>query len=96
MFLPTSSSEGQVSCSNFGNMLLIFSVVFTIVPLFWTQIGYGLKPPPLLASDRTHSQNLDMLRRHFQRTVPLYGPHVCPSSQLNPTMKFISDRHRPS
>ncbi|KAF8077695.1 SacI homology domain-containing protein [Lyophyllum atratum] len=46
------------------------------IPLFWTQSGYGLKPPPLLASDRTHAQNLDVLKRHFQRTVPLYGPHT--------------------
>lgn len=46
------------------------------IPLFWTQTGYGLKPPPLLASDRTHAQNLDMLRRHFNRTVSLYGPHT--------------------
>ncbi|KAG5635471.1 hypothetical protein H0H81_011112 [Sphagnurus paluster] len=38
--------------------------------------GYGLKPPPLLASDRTHAQNLDVLKRHFERTVPLYGPHT--------------------
>lgn len=46
------------------------------IPLFWTQSGYGLKPPPLLASDRTHAQNLDVLKRHFERTVPLYGPHT--------------------
>ncbi|KAG5645592.1 hypothetical protein DXG03_005730 [Asterophora parasitica] len=38
--------------------------------------GYGLKPPPLLASDRTHAQNIDVLKKHFERTVPLYGPHV--------------------
>ncbi|KAF5386792.1 hypothetical protein D9615_001600 [Tricholomella constricta] len=46
------------------------------IPLFWTQSGYGLKPPPLLASDRTHAQNVDVLKKHFQRTVPLYGPHT--------------------
>ncbi|GLB34696.1 putative inositol phosphatase [Lyophyllum shimeji] len=46
------------------------------IPLFWTQSGYGLKPPPLLATDRTHAQNLDVLRRHFEKTVPLYGPHT--------------------
>ncbi|KAJ7172335.1 SacI homology domain-containing protein [Mycena filopes] len=46
------------------------------VPLFWTQSGYGLKPPPLLAADRTHDQHLDALKRHFQRTVPKYGPHT--------------------
>lgn len=45
--------------------------------MFWTQTGYGLKPPPLLATDRTHEQNLDALKRHFKRTVPKYGPHVC-------------------
>ncbi|KAG6856457.1 hypothetical protein H0H87_004317 [Tephrocybe sp. NHM501043] len=46
------------------------------IPLFWTQTGYGLKPPPLLATDRTYAQNLNVLRRHFDRTVPLYGPHT--------------------
>lgn len=46
------------------------------VPLFWTQTGYGLKPPPLLAIDRTHTQNLDALKRHFLRMIPLYGPLV--------------------
>ncbi|KAJ7582942.1 SacI homology domain-containing protein [Mycena floridula] len=45
------------------------------VPLFWTQSGYGLKPPPVLATDRTHLQNVDAMRRHFKRTVPEYGPH---------------------
>ncbi|RXW13347.1 hypothetical protein EST38_g12505 [Candolleomyces aberdarensis] len=30
----------------------------------------------ILASDRTHAQNLDALGRHFKRTVPLYGPHT--------------------
>ncbi|TFK62545.1 hypothetical protein BDN72DRAFT_964483 [Pluteus cervinus] len=46
------------------------------IPLFWTQSGNGLKPPPLLATDRTDEQNLDVLRRHFQRTIPRYGPHT--------------------
>ncbi|KAF8212087.1 SacI homology domain-containing protein [Mycena galopus ATCC 62051] len=46
------------------------------IPLFWTQTGYGLKPPPLLATDRTHDQHIDALKRHFQRTVPKYGPHT--------------------
>ncbi|CAK5265034.1 unnamed protein product, partial [Mycena citricolor] len=35
------------------------------VPLFWTQTGLALKPPPVLATDRTHAQNLDAIRRHF-------------------------------
>ncbi|KAJ7125465.1 SacI homology domain-containing protein [Mycena crocata] len=46
------------------------------IPLFWTQTGYGLKPPPLLAADRTHDQHLDAIKRHFERTVPKYGPHM--------------------
>ncbi|KAF8635542.1 hypothetical protein AX17_003925 [Amanita inopinata Kibby_2008] len=46
------------------------------IPLYWTQNGYGLKPPPTLATDRTHEQNLDALKRHFQRTIPRYGPHT--------------------
>ncbi|KAH0583578.1 hypothetical protein H2248_009201 [Termitomyces sp. 'cryptogamus'] len=46
------------------------------IPLFWTQTGYGLKPSPLLATDRTHAQNLNVLRRHFDKSVALYGPHT--------------------
>lgn len=46
------------------------------IPLFWTQVGYGLKPAPVMAPERTHDQNLDAIRRHFERTVPKYGPHV--------------------
>lgn len=48
----------------------------TLVPLFWTQSGYSLKPPPVLAPDSTHDQNLEGLSKHFKRTLPLYGPHV--------------------
>ncbi|KII89160.1 hypothetical protein PLICRDRAFT_40794 [Plicaturopsis crispa FD-325 SS-3] len=47
------------------------------IPLFWTQSGYSLKPAPLLSPERTHAQNLDVVKRHFQQTVPIYGPHVC-------------------
>ncbi|KAF7323093.1 hypothetical protein HMN09_00089400 [Mycena chlorophos] len=46
------------------------------IPLYWTQTGFGLKPPPLLDNERTHEQHLDAMRRHFQRTVPKYGPLV--------------------
>ncbi|KAF8621508.1 hypothetical protein AX15_007740 [Amanita polypyramis BW_CC] len=46
------------------------------IPLYWTQQGYGLKPPPMLTADRTYEQNMDALKRHFQRTVPVYGPHM--------------------
>ncbi|KAF8809044.1 hypothetical protein BYT27DRAFT_7163377 [Phlegmacium glaucopus] len=46
------------------------------IPLFWTQTGYGLKPPPMLSADRTHAQNLDALKRHFQNTIPSFGPHT--------------------
>ena len=46
------------------------------VPLFWTQTGYGLKPPPVLAADHTPAQNIDAMKRHFQRTLTRYGPHV--------------------
>lgn len=35
-----------------------------------------MKPPPVLAPERTPEQNLDALKRHFRRTVPVYGPHV--------------------
>lgn len=47
------------------------------VSLYWTQSGYNLKPAPQVAPDRTPEQNLDAMRRHFSRTLPRYGPHVC-------------------
>ncbi|KAM6500271.1 SacI homology domain containing protein [Amanita muscaria] len=46
------------------------------IPLYWTQTGYGLKPPPVLATDRTHDQTLDALKKHFLKTIPAYGPHT--------------------
>ncbi|KAL1677413.1 SacI homology domain-containing protein [Schizophyllum commune] len=46
------------------------------IPLFWTQTGYGLKPPPVLAADHTPAQNIDAMKRHFQRTLTRYGPHT--------------------
>jgi hypothetical protein len=46
------------------------------IPLFWTQTGYGLKPPPVIATDRTPKQNLDALKKHFMKTIPVYGPHT--------------------
>ncbi|KAF8510997.1 SacI homology domain-containing protein [Hysterangium stoloniferum] len=44
------------------------------IPLFWTQPGYGLKPLPQLSKDRTEGQNIDVMKRHFARTVSVYGP----------------------
>lgn len=52
------------------------SYLFTIVPLFWTQSGYGLKPPPQLSTERTQSQRSEALKRHFSRTLTIYGPLV--------------------
>ncbi|KAH7926636.1 hypothetical protein BV22DRAFT_1062448 [Leucogyrophana mollusca] len=46
------------------------------IPLFWTQSGYSMKPPPTLSPERTVDQNMDALKRHFKRTVPIYGPHT--------------------
>lgn len=46
------------------------------IPLFWTQSGYSMKPPPVLAPERNPAQNLDAIKRHFRRAVPLYGPHT--------------------
>ncbi|KAF9265526.1 hypothetical protein L218DRAFT_957123 [Marasmius fiardii PR-910] len=44
------------------------------IPLFWNQASYGLKPHPVVSAERTHQQHLDVLRRHFQRSIPRYGP----------------------
>ncbi|KAL1743446.1 SacI homology domain-containing protein [Schizophyllum fasciatum] len=46
------------------------------IPLFWSQTGYGLKPPPVLAADHTPAQNIDAMKRHFERTLSRYGPHT--------------------
>ncbi|KAF7440628.1 hypothetical protein PC9H_000974 [Pleurotus ostreatus] len=46
------------------------------IPLYWLQTGYGLKPPPVIATDRTHEQQMDALKRHFLRTIPQHGPHT--------------------
>jgi len=60
------------------NIANIFSYVQIrgSIPLFWTQSGAGLKPPPQLSPEATHEQNLRALTRHFKRTLPTYGPHV--------------------
>ncbi|KAH7908877.1 SacI homology domain-containing protein [Hygrophoropsis aurantiaca] len=61
-----------------NNISNIFSYVQIrgSIPLFWTQTGYSMKPPPTLSPERTSEQNMDALRRHFQRTVPVYGSHT--------------------
>lgn len=46
------------------------------IPLFWTQSGYSLKPPPVLSPERDHQQNLATMRRHFSKTIPKYGMHT--------------------
>ena len=78
--------EDQVG--NIFNLIRMLLKDF-VVPLFWTQTGYGLKPPPMLSTDRTHTQHLDALRRHFARTIPRYGPHVClfPENTANAHVK---------
>ncbi|KAF8447889.1 SacI homology domain-containing protein [Boletus edulis BED1] len=46
------------------------------IPLYWTQSGYSIKPPPVLSPERTPEQSLDAMKRHFQHTVAIYGPHT--------------------
>ncbi|KAF8275070.1 SacI homology domain-containing protein [Lactarius quietus] len=60
------------------NIVNIFSHVQIrgSIPLFWTQSGAGLKPPPQLSQETTHQQNLKALSRHFTRMLPTYGPHT--------------------
>ncbi|KIL00905.1 hypothetical protein PAXRUDRAFT_128798 [Paxillus rubicundulus Ve08.2h10] len=56
----------------------IFSFVQTrgSIPLFWQQSGYNIKPPPVLSPERTLNQNMDAMKRHFQRTISVYGSHA--------------------
>ncbi|KAG8963113.1 hypothetical protein FRC03_003389 [Tulasnella sp. 419] len=42
------------------------------IPLFWSQPGTSLKPPPRL--DKPWEESMDILSRHFERTIKSYGP----------------------
>lgn len=71
MYSVISKSGVQVCClSN----LLILMLNNTVVPLYWSQPSYGLKPPPQLSRDRTPGQNRDAMKRHFGRLINMYGP----------------------
>ncbi|KAG9318553.1 hypothetical protein JVU11DRAFT_645 [Chiua virens] len=56
----------------------VFSFVQTrgSIPLYWTQSGYNMKPPPVLSPQCTSEQNSDAMKRHLQRTIAVYGPHT--------------------
>ncbi|KAF8333945.1 SacI homology domain-containing protein [Cantharellus anzutake] len=47
------------------------------IPLYWSQSGASLKPVPTL--DRTHSERLYALKRHFEKLMRYMG-HRCLSS----------------
>ena len=66
--------EAQVGCAE--EVSERFADPFSIVPLYWTQPGYGLKPAPTLDPERTPAQNLNVLKAHFERSVQRYGPNV--------------------
>ncbi|KAF5389930.1 hypothetical protein D9757_003649 [Collybiopsis confluens] len=59
-----------------SNNMFSYTQIRGSIPLFWTQIGYGLKPPPLVDIERTREQHLHAMKRHFQKTIPRYGPHT--------------------
>ncbi|KAG8903996.1 hypothetical protein FRB99_002408 [Tulasnella sp. 403] len=42
------------------------------IPLFWSQTGLNLKPPPVL--DRPREESMDVLGQHFDRITHAYGP----------------------
>lgn len=84
MYLVMSRFEDPVCDSRSTSYFCSLSY---LVPLYWTQHGYGLKPPPVLSTDRTHEQNMDALKRHFRRTVPVYGPHVCATIMIRLSLK---------
>lgn len=42
-----------------------------IVPVFWSQSPWSLKPPPVL--ERSHADSLKALEKHFQKQCALYG-----------------------
>ncbi|KAG9053190.1 hypothetical protein FS842_008540 [Serendipita sp. 407] len=47
------------------------------IPLYWSQSGYGLKPPPQLDASKTPSQHLQAIKSHFSSTASRYGPVNC-------------------
>ncbi|CCA69257.1 related to SAC1-recessive suppressor of secretory defect [Serendipita indica DSM 11827] len=47
------------------------------IPLFWSQPGYGLKPPPQLDSTKTSEQNSQAMRAHLANAIARYGPVSC-------------------
>ncbi|KIK59630.1 hypothetical protein GYMLUDRAFT_44597 [Collybiopsis luxurians FD-317 M1] len=59
-----------------SNNIFSYTQIRGSIPLFWTQSGYGLKPPPLVDTERTHEQQLHAMKRHFEKTIPRYGPHT--------------------
>ncbi|KAH7103991.1 SacI homology domain-containing protein [Auriculariales sp. MPI-PUGE-AT-0066] len=65
--------DDDANVANFVETEVIMRI--RVIPLFWKQPGYSLKPAPQLSPDRTHAQNLDAISRHLERTVRTYGPH---------------------
>jgi hypothetical protein len=59
-----------------NGLLILF---FPVVPLYWTQPSYGLKPAPTLNPERTSEQNFNVLKAHFEKSVRRYGPLVSTS-----------------
>ncbi|PVG02589.1 hypothetical protein CPB86DRAFT_861460 [Serendipita vermifera] len=47
------------------------------IPLYWSQAGYGLKPPPQLDTSRTRQQSLSVMKSHFTTLSDRYGPTMC-------------------
>ncbi|KAG8818170.1 hypothetical protein FRC18_000223 [Serendipita sp. 400] len=47
------------------------------IPLYWSQSGYGLKPPPQLDASKTPSQHLQAIKSHFSSAASRYGPVNC-------------------
>ena len=69
--------EAQVSLAE--SVVERFADFSLIVPLYWTQTSYGLKPAPTLDPERTPEQNLNVLKAHFEKSARRYGPIVSDS-----------------
>jgi hypothetical protein len=81
IYFPMSKYEAQVGCAE--KVVERIADRFSIVPLYWTQPGYGLKPAPTLDPERTPEQHLNVLKAHFEKSVQRYGPNVSgPLSRL--------------
>jgi phosphatidylinositol 4-phosphatase len=56
-------------------MIAVANANILVVPLFWSQSPYSLKPKPVL--DRSDDENEVAITTHFRRLIETYGRIIC-------------------